>query len=287
MAHTWIHSDSYSSLPPSAVFAGNDSNGDAIYVGRALCNGDQVPCKVIPDKNAAFLPYDGREIPATSYEVLCGHGYTWVPSVGGQILPHAVIGGRTSDGEPLYIGRANYAGSITPGKVHPSHNCLYIGYGGREVRVDSYEILISDPGPQWVGVAIGQHLPNAVQAGLDSDGHSIYVARAYHGGDQLVAKYIPGKQAAYVSFDGDEVLVPQIEVLVGHNYTWVASANGHVPAGAVMAGRTSGGEPLYVGRAHIDGSLTPGKVHPSHQCIYVPYGGSERRFSQYDVLVSN
>lgn len=79
---------------------------------------------------------------------------------------------------------------------------------------------------------------------------------------------------------------PNFELLSGSGFTWVGSSNGHVPAGAVLAGNQATGEPLYVGRAHHDGSLTVGKIHPGHGCIYVPYGGQEHSILHYEVLVS-
>lgn len=45
------------------------------------------------------------------------------------------------------------------------------------------------------------------------------------------------------------------------------------------------GEPLAIGRAHHEGSLTPGKVHRSHGCLYLPYGGAEQSTLYYEVLV--
>lgn len=98
-------------------------------------------------------------------------------------------------------------------------------------------------------------------------------------------KVMPSKQAAYLSFNGQEVLVSNYEVLTGHGFTWVGSGNGHVPEGAVAAGNQSSGEPLYIGRAHFQGSLTPGKVHRSHGCLYIPYGGAEHSILQYEVLI--
>lgn len=68
--------------------------------------------------------------------------------------------------------------------------------------------------------------------------------------------------------------------LSGHGFTWVASGHGHVPPGAVVAGNSSHGEPLFIGRAHFQGSLTPGKVHRSHACLYIPYGGDEVCFTK-------
>lgn len=54
--------------------------------------------------------------------------------------------------------------------------------------------------------------PNPCYAGNDSDGTPIYVGRAFHNGDQLIAKVMPSKQAAYVSFAGQEILKHHVEV---------------------------------------------------------------------------
>lgn len=71
------------------------------------------------------------------------HGRTsWVPSGNGSIPHGAVVAGRTENGETLYVGRASYNGSLTPGKVHPSHNTLYIPFSGVEVSIRDYEILV-------------------------------------------------------------------------------------------------------------------------------------------------
>ena len=66
----------------------------------------------------------------------------WVPSQRGDKVPNAVIGGRSTNGEPYFIGRCRNQGNLTPGKVHPSHGVCYIPYGGKEVAHPHYEILI-------------------------------------------------------------------------------------------------------------------------------------------------
>lgn len=39
---------------------------------------------------------------------------------------------------------------------------------------------------------------------------------------------------------------------------------------------------------HFQGSLTPGKIHRSHGCLYIPFGGLEHSFqSNFEVLVLN
>lgn len=67
--HHWVPSSTYGALPHNAVIAGNDSDGSPIYIGRAFHAGDQIPVKVLPSKQAAYLSYGGQEIHVANYEV--------------------------------------------------------------------------------------------------------------------------------------------------------------------------------------------------------------------------
>lgn len=69
IGHHWVPTTTYGSLPHNAVIAGNDSDGSPIYVGRAFHAGDQLPVKVLPSKQAAYLSYGGQEIHVSNYEV--------------------------------------------------------------------------------------------------------------------------------------------------------------------------------------------------------------------------
>ena len=283
MEHTWVSTNVRSDLPPFAVHAGHDVNGDAIYVGRAYHNGEMLPAKVVANRQQAYVVWGGQEIEKHDIEILTGHHYSWIPSCGGDVPPHAVRAGQTSDGEPLYIGRGPYNGSLTPGKIHPSHGCLYIPFGGTEHALQSYEVLVQPE--TWISSSGSNIVPGTVHAGTDVDGDAIYVGRAYHDGDLLPAKVIPAKGQAYVAHGGQEHVKEDFELLVGYGYGWVPDSNGGVPPGAVICGRTSDGEPLYIGRGHYHGSMTPGKIHPSHGCLYIPFSGQEVRLQDYEVLV--
>uniref|UniRef100_A0A034VM26 Uncharacterized protein n=1 Tax=Bactrocera dorsalis TaxID=27457 RepID=A0A034VM26_BACDO len=140
---TWVHSSPYQPVPPGAVVGGHDSDGTPIYVGRSFHEGDNLPAKVIPSKGCAYVCWGCKEIQKTHYEVLVGQGYAWVPCYGGAVPPNAVRSGTTRNGEPLYIGRGHHANSLTVGKIHPSHGCLYIPFGGKELNFHSYEVLIA------------------------------------------------------------------------------------------------------------------------------------------------
>jgi hypothetical protein len=78
-------------------------------------------------------------------QILTGGGFEWVCSSSGEVHPHAVPTGTTTTEETLYIGRAQHEASMTVGKVHPSHGCLFIPYAGKEHTFRDYEILIKKP----------------------------------------------------------------------------------------------------------------------------------------------
>lgn len=197
--YTWIPSGIYQGIPGNAVRAGNDADGSPIYVGRAYHEGDQLVTKVIPSKQAAYVAYNGQEILKHNFEVLSGEGFTWVGSGNGHVPAGAVVAGRTKQGEELYVGRAHYQGSLTPGKVHRSHGCLYIPFGGSEISIKSYEVLCAPQRATWQH-ATPYNMPfNAVRGGNDSDGAEIFVGRANHMGDLIPAKVLPSKQVAYVA----------------------------------------------------------------------------------------
>ena len=237
-------------------------------------------------------------------KVLTGSGYTWVSSGNGHVPPNAVQAGTTSSGQPLFVGRTHHESSLTPGKIHTAHGCLYFPYGGAEQSSKEYEVLIcADPcfipcqpvappcmptpaAMRWMAWSLHQGVPpSAVAAGHDVDGSQIYVARAVHEGEIIPGKYIPSKNAMYVSWNGQEILKHHFDVYTWPHSRWVPTAHGSLPPGAVVAGNSSSGEPLYVGRTFYQGSMTPGKVHPSHGSLYIPFGGAEVPFKSYEVLV--
>ncbi|KAF6210032.1 hypothetical protein GE061_015787 [Apolygus lucorum] len=137
----WVPSND-GSVPPGAVQAGQDGDGGPLFVGRAFHQGDVIPCKVSVTHGCAYLPFGGQEVMSHNYEVLVSRHIAWQPSRDGEIPSDAIRIGQSSDGEPLYAGRVMHEGTFTPGKVHPSHKCLYIPYGGEEIRFTEYEIMI-------------------------------------------------------------------------------------------------------------------------------------------------
>ncbi|XP_065216224.1 natterin-4-like isoform X2 [Planococcus citri] len=140
-SYAWV-SGSHGSVPPNAVLAGRDIDGAPLYVGRAFHEGDLVPCKIAPHHGAAYIPFAGGETTKHEYEVLCSANVAWQFARNGEVPHNAIVAGTTREGEKLYIGRIMHEGSLTPGKIHPSHGCLYIPFGGQEVRHHEYEVAV-------------------------------------------------------------------------------------------------------------------------------------------------
>ncbi|XP_014232708.1 C3 and PZP-like alpha-2-macroglobulin domain-containing protein 8 isoform X1 [Trichogramma pretiosum] len=129
-------------IPDNAVLAGQDGD-EALYVGRAEHEGALIPGKVVPGHGVCYVAWGGEEHAKTEYQVLCNCSGIWVPASADNIPPNAVPCGHTEEGEPLFSGRVNHEGTLTPGKVQPSHGVLYIPFGGQEVSFQEFEILTS------------------------------------------------------------------------------------------------------------------------------------------------
>ncbi|XP_068623625.1 uncharacterized protein [Battus philenor] len=133
-------------LSDKAIVAGYEGyDGSPLWVIRARYEGDLIPGKLAVKHLAAYVPWGGNECAVQNIEVCCARPerVRWIECNEGNIPPNAIVGGNTASGEPLYIGRAKEQGSLTPGKVHPSHRAMYMSFAGKEIAHKVYEILCS------------------------------------------------------------------------------------------------------------------------------------------------
>ncbi|KAL0279187.1 UNVERIFIED_CONTAM: hypothetical protein PYX00_000797 [Menopon gallinae] len=138
----------------------------------------------------------------------------------------------------------------------------------------------------WQKTSNGQVLDNAVQGGVDlGSGEVLYIARAEHEGALLPGKCVPSHGVTYVPWGGGEHGKPEYEILCGCQGEWVAASEGHIPEGALEAGKTEDGEVLYIGRVNDGERFGLGKVQASHKVCYIPYGGQELAYPDYEVYV--
>ena len=142
MAYTWKKAIG-GSIPSGARSNGHGADGTPCWVARASNSGGIQLGKVRPAFGAANIPYGGKEIKVTDYEVLMEEG-RWVKASGGRVPDGAVVAGFEADGKPLFVARAAYQGGIHQGKVRLEFGAANIPYGGNEIKVTNYEVLVND-----------------------------------------------------------------------------------------------------------------------------------------------
>lgn len=147
----WVDA-SNGAIPNEAIYGGNEEGGPGqatnLYVCRAPYNGGIFPGKIRQAFRSCHITFDGLEINATKYQVLVNLPTSWVDmrwvaARGGAVPEGAYVAGKDSppNDEGLYICRAPYNGGIHPGKLKPSNKGCNIGWGGKEIMVDNYEVI--------------------------------------------------------------------------------------------------------------------------------------------------
>ncbi|KAK0086383.1 hypothetical protein PV326_005574, partial [Microctonus aethiopoides] len=133
--------------------------------------------------------------------------------------------------------------------------------------------------------ATGGNLPSGAVAGGEDIDEPLYIGRANHGGALIPGKVKLSHGVCYVPWGGEEHGKAEYQILCGCTPRWVATSGENVPPNAIPAGETEDGEPLFVGRVAHEGTKTIGKVQASHGVCYIPFGGAEMSFPEYEILV--
>ncbi|MCI5227552.1 MAG: DUF3421 domain-containing protein [Candidatus Electrothrix sp. AX2] len=125
-------------VPPGTLVSGHEANGEKLYECRAKYNGGVHPGKVRAEFKACNIGWGGKEISIPQYETYV----IWQEDSNGNVPSSAVVGGHESDGTKLYICKGNYKGGVHSGKVRSAFKGCNIGWGGLEVKVNPYQVLI-------------------------------------------------------------------------------------------------------------------------------------------------
>jgi hypothetical protein len=112
------------------------------------------------------------------------------------------------------LARAAHEGGIHIGKVRPAFGAANIPYGGEEIKVNPYEVLVGSGTFIWVAASGGQVPDGAVALGREKDGTPLFAARAQYQGGLHLGKVRLAFGAANIPYGGKEVKVNAYEVLV-------------------------------------------------------------------------
>jgi hypothetical protein len=201
----------------------------------------------------------------------------------------AIVAGTDVDGYGLRVCRAEYQGGVHPGKTRADRSVCYVGWGGREIPLSTYQTLRTD----WTWAWSGAVPDSAVEFGCEQPGWlggcgaMLYPCRAYFGGGLHPGKIRPGFDGCYIPYGGSEIHVASYEVLLGTvPVEAVAVTPGApLPAEAVVGGYDIDGTPLYPCSAPFQGGIHPGKTRADWGTCDVSWGGGEHWIASFNVLV--
>ncbi|KAK4473218.1 hypothetical protein MN116_004393 [Schistosoma mekongi] len=140
---------------------------------------------------------------------------SWLPGYAGQIPPpHAV---EAIHG--VYVIRGRYDNDVIPGKWPVNLGKGYISHGGKEIELNSFEVLCNTSLKPtgnlytWIPCSGGNVPDKALHAGETCSSEPLYVARGIVNGETCIGKVHPSHGCAYFPWGGDEHAVKCYEVL--------------------------------------------------------------------------
>lgn len=133
----WV-SASDGQVPRESVVSGHEANGTTLYLCRARYKGGLHPGKLRPAFKGCNIGWGGKEVTVRQYQTYV----IWQSASNGFVPPGAIVAGREQDGNKLYVCRANLNGGVHSGKVRKAFRACNIGWGGKEMKINPYEVLV-------------------------------------------------------------------------------------------------------------------------------------------------
>ena len=204
--------------------------------------------------------------------------------------------------------------------TYSSYN-VNVFYDGKIIEAPSFSFLCTHEMPKlshytlpelkWETVTDGPLPTNALPAGIFPNGEILYVGKKQHEHDEVPGYVVDTEKSFHLCWNSEEHCYDEgYSVLVVEEpeaFDWGIYFNGEVPSTAIPGGTTEDDEELYIGRTvtnsdvmigktwrhepislphgRVTNTQLVGKIHASHKCLYVPWGGKEYIYPSYEVLM--
>lgn len=135
----------------------------------------------------------------------------WIPASNGSFPPDSIAGGR--DGEDtLYVARAMHLDRLVPGKLVPSHKCMYIGFVGEEIAFNKYEVLVGAR-VVWSKVVGNTRVPPYCIPAGEEYGSLLFIGRVSHNNTMTVGRVNLLTGTCSITYEGKEHHYEEFEIL--------------------------------------------------------------------------
>lgn len=133
----------------------------------------------------------------------------WVTLDANEHIPaYAIVGGQ-QPGYTQYVCRGRYANGMHPGKLIAGK--CNIGWGGREIELSHYQVLVSKQQLGWVSADHGRIPAGAIVGGYENS-VTLYICQARYQGGWHSGKVIG--DACNIGWGHREIRLPYYNVLV-------------------------------------------------------------------------
>lgn len=123
----------------NALITGTDTDGKILYLCQGKLFNSIQPGKTWAGYGRCNVPYGGKEYVLNHFSIpnkaQLGH-INWENN-----HQSAIVMGKDTNNNPLFVCQTNFNGSAQPGKTWPGYNHCNISYAGREIIMDNYRIL--------------------------------------------------------------------------------------------------------------------------------------------------
>ena len=136
------------------ILGGEDIGNDPLYICRVYHHGSLLigKLKVNPHENICWVAEGSKEfLFRKNFEVLTNPEnakFGWRRLENNMLPNNTVIGGRTSNRRPIYIGRCKLTRSIytttIPGSVFTGNSLMKVPFGHSAIDCTPYELLVCE-----------------------------------------------------------------------------------------------------------------------------------------------
>jgi hypothetical protein len=203
-------------VPEPATYCGggtrfDDTKGTCVAIPMDKCKPgfawNMTSCAPCPDNTHWYL---GTCVANTTLPKADKGGPKWVASTENEPQNLLYAGWDDDAGLDFYFCRATHNKGTHPGYL--SKKQCHIGYGGKEVVLNTYEVLTSTAEPRWEWVENGAALPTNAFVGGEENGKGLVVCRVEAGAKLIPGKVVGGK--CNYGLNGAELSAPTYEVPV-------------------------------------------------------------------------
>ncbi|OUM63918.1 carbohydrate-binding module family 12 protein [Piromyces sp. E2] len=142
--------------------------------------------------------------------------YQWVRWAG--YTPENAVTLSNKLGKTFIVARGPVEGGVHPGYADPNNNKCFVSYGGKEIILDDFEVLVCDSSRyMWMPCSDKSSIGNnAVVGGYEYDGLELYVCKCMHKGVPYFGKTSTRANCAYFAFDSKERTADDYDILTYH-----------------------------------------------------------------------